>query len=308
MSTAGLSGEGREGTSKPARSSFDALAELVEEPSETEDTQSDETSFLPEFPDSDCIAEFPNTTSTTLTDSYFEDLATVIDSEESTLLATVEKSMHSTRLEYDDDDSLTEMDWGDNETGEEVEEMDDKFSDFPVSDEDTTTGLDETMNSIHPQRLEPVRVNTQESSDEWSEAFLASHRDKGYTTGARYVVDGLNNAAEGFLNRITTPVVEHISSIPRLPTPSTAATNPTVIGPDTCSTQCDFTASDSDWEQLGDLLEDDCIGHATHQQPAGVKKNTPQQEPVAVSSSMPHTVPDLSHITADIDEEDFNWD
>lgn len=326
-------------------SSFDALAEIVLEES---DTQQDENSTPFSSPSmltkSDYVddqrvtpasfppAEYLGSTALTEThDTCFEDLG-AIGSEECTSLeprsptnmrgATQvirEESMYSARL-CDEDDSVAvsvpvdEMEWGDDG---ECEDMYDGFSDFPTSEDET-----ECEAVTFAEGTIQQEADIKDLVQDWTTLERPTHRSSPALNQPSQA-DGCIlcssheewTAAEDFTEHNSTSFLNPIT-IPGSANNSICVQNPPQLTTSTIAdlaTSTTATASialpttqradpDNDWVQLGEL------GGLDEQPSIKLSSQQEQIPDLTCGGRMTPTVPDISHFTMDIDEDDFHWD
>ena len=338
-------------------SSFEALAELAEEPHDP-DPQS-RRNCVPlssgVLPSSECAASLSpsshpdvqfNTSSvpSEVEDTCFEDLAAVIDDAECTVPSIQASAMDTVQLSLEesacsailqsDGDSATDMDWGDETDGGEFDDLDAGFSDFSASpandsEDEGDTATHEVVKRGSEQQwrtseacIEEPTVLTRADQDgtnvlqgsqnsTQSEVFLAVHRD----CDSRHQREGETECSISLLNHTTPSDTSHASTS----FTSTVDTNTTCASTVDTNTTCHHTTTDSDWEQLGELLEDRDVERTRLGLPPSAKLPS-QLEPDVIGSvpatvvtrprTTSATVPDISHrgVAMDITEEDFLWD
>ena len=338
-------------------SSFDELAVLSDELGTQSHEHSSSFPSSATVPDSEytAIPTFSlNNTSPLIEghNSCFEDLG-VVDTEECTSFeppplpsllhvptdtrAVVhgesEESMCSTGL--CDDDSATEMDWGD-ETDGEFTDIDDMggFTSESDSECETALGSQHTMGTQSSEQLErmaeykepgdvTIPAGHQESNELSQRVPLPSHGwTAAETEGWSVEQDSEEHNSINFLNPIEIRVSKRVDNdTTPVTTPlqlATSTTTTTVPGTGTAdintmsSTQCVYTTTDSDWVQLGELED---VDTSPQWQSSPVKLTPSQQETMVLTetssggySTTTATVPDITHCSfTDIDEEDFQW-
>lgn len=294
--------------------SFDALAELVVEPSDGNSgslsnsvLNSDGQNVLPFS--AECLNNTALTASTEMHNTCFEDLGD-IDIEDSTCL---EPLVHDGQVNLEgnirprDDDSVgstTEMDW--EETNEDFEDVFDEFSDFFTSSE-TSSECGDREGTVGQPEVELVLDMEREcqAPDPTKQTMI----NRALSPAVCCTQDSLQQNSLGFINPIPNSV-SMLVAINKLPT-SVTSTDAIATGNTTGSElHCtSYPATDDDWVQLGEL---DVVEMSTVQQAPMKSTVAEQPRPETFDGNLRQTltVPDLSQcsFTTDIDEDDFHWD
>ena len=296
------------------QSNFDSLAELLEE----ESTQPDNVSVLAESqcstiaPTSSCLPESESCGGDTFDltetrDSFFEDLGAVASEECATLHGSTPQQAEEMRLTGEDDE--TQVTWGqETEVGDFEEMMDDEFSDFPTSgDESESIGVEREV-----EMCERQRAQFKQNSKHGAECSRNNEESEAMSQDSISILDRC-------------PRTSHQSQSSKVPC-LTALTHPQPISTDNYwpftdttlqlshSTRRQYhrgtstTLRDSDWEMLGEMLEEDRRPSPPcrhHHQPTTLSHR--QHDNRVTDATVPDVVSNCSFST-DIEDSDFHWD